>query len=181
MATHPHNFCIRYKTYRGWLHNRRILCYCITDVLFEKAVWDIAEGARYMAINQMNLPPLRENILQAAERLPMSELTNLVQDLLRLQARRQAPVLPLGEAELLRQINQGLSAEQQLRHDELIEKRLAETLTPAEQQELMQINQLVEQLNVTRIKNMIRLAQMRQITLPQLMTTLGIPEPHYVA
>ncbi len=134
-----------------------------------------------MAINQMNLPPLRENILQAAERLPMNELTNLVQDLLRLQARRQAPVLPLGEAELLRQINQGLSAEQQLRHDELIEKRLAETLTPAEQQELMQINQLVEQLNVTRIKNMIRLAQMRQITLPQLMTTLGIPEPHYVA
>jgi hypothetical protein len=134
-----------------------------------------------MAVNQMNLPPLRENIIQAAERLPMSELTHLVQDLLRLQARRQAPILPLGEADLLQQINQGLSAEQQKRHEQLIEKRLAETLTPAEHSELMRLNQLVEQLNVTRIKNLIHLAQLRQITLPQLMTELGIAEPHYVA
>lgn len=134
-----------------------------------------------MAVNQLNLPPIRENIVQAAERLPMSELTNLVQDLLSLQARRQAPVLPPSEAELLQQINQGLSTEQQARYTQLIEKRLAETLTPAEQQELMQINQLVEQLNVTRIKNLISLAQLRQITLPHLMTQLGIAEPHYVA
>ena len=134
-----------------------------------------------MAVNQMNLPPLRENIVQAAERLPMNELTNLVQDLLRLQAHRQAPVLPLGEAELLQQINQGLSAEQQKRHEQLIEKRLAETLTPAEHQELMRLNQLVEQLNVTRVKSLISLAQLRRITLPQLMTELGIAEPHYVA
>lgn len=134
-----------------------------------------------MAVNPINLPPLRENIVRAAERLPMSELTNLVQDLLNLQARRQAPVLPLGEAELLQQINQGLSPEQQLRYAELIEKRLAETLTPAEHQELMQLNQLVEQLNVTRVKNLISLAQLRQITLPQLMAELGIAEPQYVA
>ena len=134
-----------------------------------------------MAVNQMNLLPLRENIVLAAERLPMSELTHLVQDLLRLQARRQAPVLPLGEAELLQQINQGLSSEQQVRYEQLIEKRLAETLTPAEQQELMQLNQIVEQLNVTRIKSLISLAQLRQIPLPQLMAKLGIAEPHYVA
>ncbi len=134
-----------------------------------------------MTVNQMNLPPSRENLLQAAERLPMSELTDLVQDLLRLQARRQAPVLPRSEAELLQQINQGLAAEQQIRYERLIEKRLAETLTPAEHQELMQFNQVVEQRNVARIKNMISLAQLRQITLPQLMAELGIVEPHYVA
>lgn len=134
-----------------------------------------------MAVNPMTLPPLRENIVQVAERLPLSELTNLVQDLLRIQARRQAPVLPLGEAELLQQINQGLSSEQQIHYAQLIEKRLAETLTPAEHQELMQLNQLVEQLNVVRIKSLISLSQLRQITLPQLMAELGIAEPHYVA
>lgn len=134
-----------------------------------------------MAVNQMNLPPSRENLLQAAERLPTSELTDLIQDLLRLQAQRQAPVLPRSEAELLQQINQGLSSEQQVRYEQLIENRLAETLTPAEHQELMQLNQIVEQQNVARIKNMISLAQLRQITLPQLMAELGIAEPDYVA
>lgn len=134
-----------------------------------------------MAVNQMNLPPLRENIVRAAERLPMNELATLVQDLLSLQARRQAPVLPTGEAELLLQINQGLSLDQQARYAQLIEKRLAETLTSAEHQELMDLNQTIEQLNVVRIKNLISLAQLRQIPLPQLMTELGIAESHYVA
>lgn len=134
-----------------------------------------------MAVNQMDLPPLRENILRAAERLPMSELTTLVQDLLHLQARQQAPILLLDEAELLQQINQGLPAEQQMRYEQLIEKRLAETLTPVEHQELTQLNQIVEQLNVARLKNLIRLAQLRQITLPQLLSDLGISEPTYVA
>lgn len=134
-----------------------------------------------MAVNPINLPPLRENIVRAAERLPISELTDLVQDLLRLQARRQAPVLSSGEAELLQQINQGLLPEQQVRYEQLIEKRLAETLTPTEHQELMQFNQRVEQLNVARVKSLISLAQLRQTTLSQLMTELGIAEPKYVA
>jgi len=134
-----------------------------------------------MTVNQMNLPPSRENLLQAAEGLPIGELTGLVQDLLRLQARRQAPVLPHNEAELLQQINQGLTSEQQIRYARLIEKRLAETLTPTEHQELMQFNQIMEQRNVMRLKSMISLAQLRQITLPQLMTQLGIAEPDYVA
>lgn len=134
-----------------------------------------------MTVNPMNLPPLRENIMQAAERLPVNELAHLVQDLLSLQARRQAPVLPTSEAELLLQINQGLTAEQQVRYEQLIEKRLAETLTSVEHQELMQLNQMIEQLNVARIKNLISLAQLRQTTLPQLMAELGIAEPHYVS
>ncbi len=129
----------------------------------------------------INLTPSRENLVQAAERLPLSELTNLVQDLLRLQARRQAPVLSQREATLLQQINQGLAPEQQHRYETLIEKRLAETLTPVEQQEFMQLNQTVEQLNVARIKNLVSLAQLRQVPLAQLMADLGIAEPNYVA
>ena len=63
-----------------------------------------------MAINQMNLPPLRK---YSTERLPMNELTNLVQDLLCLQARRPAPVLPLGEAGTTAPDQSRASAEQQ--------------------------------------------------------------------
>ena len=134
-----------------------------------------------MSVNQMNLTPSRENLLKAAERLPINELANLVQDLLSLQARRQAPVLSPSEADLLQQINQGLSPEQQTRYHELIEKRLDETLTSAEHQEFMRLNQVVEQFNVTRNKSLVVLAQIRRTTVPQLMTDLGIVEPHYVA
>lgn len=129
----------------------------------------------------VNLTPSRENLVQAAERLPLTELTDLVQDLLRLQARRQAPVLSQEEADLLQQINQGIGPEQQRRYETLIEKRLEETLTPAEEQEFMQLNQTVERLNVTRLKNLVSLAQLRQVSLAQLMDDLGIAEPTYVA
>ncbi len=130
-----------------------------------------------MTVNQMNLTPSRENLVQAAERLPVGELTSLVQDLLRLQARRQAPILPQREAVLLQQINRGLEPEQQGRYAQLIEKQLAEILTAAEHQELLQLNQIVEQLNVERLTYLISLAQLRQISLSQLMAELGIDEP----
>ncbi|MCB0106079.1 MAG: hypothetical protein KDE53_09215 [Caldilineaceae bacterium] len=129
----------------------------------------------------VNLTPSREKLVQAAERLPLTELTDLVQDLLQMQARRQAPVLSQPEAELLQQINQGLAPEQQHRYETLIEKRLAETLTPAEHQEFMQLNQTVERINVARLKNLVALAQLRQVTLSQLMADLGIADPTYVA
>lgn len=129
----------------------------------------------------VNLTPSREKLVQAAERLPLTELTDLVHDLLRLQARRQAPVLSQQETELLQQINQGLAPEEQRRYEALIEKRLAETLAPAELQEFMQLNQTIEQLNVARLKNLVALAQLRQVTLSQLMADLGIVEPTYVA
>jgi hypothetical protein len=134
-----------------------------------------------MTVNQLNLSPSRESLVKAAERLPINELANLVQDLLSLQARRQAPVLSPSEADLLQQINQGLSPEQQTRYQELIERRLDETLTPAEHQELMRLNQVVEQFNVTRLRSLVMLAQIRRTTVPQLMADLGIGEPHYVA
>ena len=78
-------------------------------------------------------------------------------------------------------LNQALSIKQQARYAQLIEKRLAEALTAVEHQELMQLNQTIELLNVARIKNLISLAQLRQIPLSQLMTELGIAEPYYVA
>jgi len=134
-----------------------------------------------MTVNQLNLAPSRKNLVKAAERLPINELANLVQDLLSLQARRQAPVLSPSEAVFLQQINQGLSPEQQARYHALIEKRLDETLTAAEHQELMRLNQVVEQFNVTRLRSLVMLAQIRRTTVSQLMADLGIGEPHYVA
>ncbi|MCE7987305.1 MAG: hypothetical protein DYG89_39555 [Caldilinea sp. CFX5] len=88
---------------------------------------------------------------------------------------------PFGEVDLLQEIYQSLLPEQQARYQILIEKRLDETLTAIEHQELMRLNQRVEQLNVVRIKSLIKLAQLRQIPLPQLMIELGITEPQYVA
>ena len=57
-------------------------------------------------------------------------------------------LLSTTEADLLEQFNCGLPTDRQTRYNELVEKRLAETLTSAEHQALMQLNQAMEQLNV---------------------------------
>lgn len=70
-----------------------------------------------------------------------------------------------------------LSSTEQTRYTELICKRQDETLTPAENQELGQITARVEALNVKRLELLAELAQWRGVSLPQLMTELGLTPP----
>jgi hypothetical protein len=63
----------------------------------------------------------------------------------------------------------------------LIAKRQAETLTPTELQELINLSTQLETLNVQRIQALIKLAAQRNQTLPDLMASLGInPNPEVV-
>ena len=66
---------------------------------------------------------------------------------------------------------------EQTRYAELIRKRQDETLTPAENQELGQITTRVEAMNVKRLELLAELAQWRGVSLPQLMTELGLTSP----
>lgn len=81
------------------------------------------------------------------------------------------------EAELVRQIQQGLPPAIEQRHRELREKLQAETLTAAEYQELLALTDAIEQADADRLERLITLAQMRQVSLPDLMDQLGLQPP----
>lgn len=121
-----------------------------------------------------------KNVLQVANQLSLNDLDHLVRQLLYLQAQRRSSILATDEAELLLRINQTLPPDHLQRYEVLFAKRQAETLTPAEQQELIELTEQFEALNLQRLKYLSQLAQIRQISLSELMTQLGIEAPSVV-
>ena len=87
--------------------------------------------------------------------------------------------LPTAEADLLQQINLGLSAEMWDEYYTLIDKRQAETLTADDHHRLIEISDQIESLNVDRIQALVQLATLRQQSIAAVMTDLGIQPPVY--
>ncbi len=113
-------------------------------------------------------------LLKAAAQLDNQELEQFVQEAIALQARRTAPSLPRDEAALLQLVNQGVPARLQERYDALIARRRAECLTPEEHEELLQLTDEIEQLDAQRAEHLAQLAQLRGVSLTQLVNDLGI-------
>ena len=67
-----------------------------------------------------------------------------------------------------------LPKEKRNRLDFLIQKMEAETMTGAERKELLILTKEDEKLRNERVKVLIELSQLRSITLPQLMSELGL-------
>lgn len=82
--------------------------------------------------------------------------------------------LSAAEAELLQQINLGLSSDLWSEYHTLIDKRHAETLTADEHQRLIELSDQIEALNVERIQALVRLATLRQQSLEDVKVSLGI-------
>jgi hypothetical protein len=119
-------------------------------------------------------------LLNAVEQLNLSDLEQLMFQIITLQARRKAPSLPKDESELLLKINQGLPASIQKRFNELVAKRQAETLTPDEHQELLDLTDQIEKSDAKRVEYMVKLAKIRGISLSALMKNLSVRHPAYV-
>ncbi len=84
------------------------------------------------------------------------------------------------EATLLQQINAGLPEKTWLRLELLRSKLQEDSLTVEEQQELINISDIVEEANVTRLQALIQLAELRNSTVDRLIDELGIRPPTYV-
>ena len=121
----------------------------------------------------MSLVTISE-LVKGAEQLEISALEDYIQKILQIRAKRVATNLEHEEATLLKKINLGLSTEKRERKAELWKKRVTETLTKIEHQELMTIIDEAEALNVERVINIGQLAQLREVTPIQLMKDLGI-------
>jgi hypothetical protein len=120
-----------------------------------------------------------DELLKAVKQLSASDLEQLMSQVIALQAQRKASSLPKAETDLLLKINQGLPADRQQRFNELVAKRQAETLTPEEHQELLQLTDDIEKSDAKRMQYLTELARLRGISLTALMKDLGIQPPAY--
>ena len=96
-----------------------------------------------------------------------------------MQARQRAPSLPSKEVELLQKINTDAVSHLRKRYQALNAKLLAETMTPDEQSEFLAITDQIEVADADRMQALISLAQLRGMTVNQLMGQLGIKRPVY--
>lgn len=120
-----------------------------------------------------------DEVLNGLAQLETSDLAQLVEQVIALQARRRAPSMRKNEAELLQKINQGPSPEVRKRYAELTAKLLEESIMPEEHQELMELIDQIELADAERMQHMIALAQLRQVSVDALMHQLGIRPPAY--
>lgn len=108
------------------------------------------------------------------------ELDAFVTRVLSLRAEKQVPRLPGDEAALLLTINQPIPPDTQQRYDMLIAKRRAEELTPEEHAELLELTDHVESAEAVRVGALAALAQLRGVSLSELMCDLGVQARPYV-
>ena len=78
------------------------------------------------------------------------------------------------DLELLQKINLGLPVSLWERYDQLKEKREAELLSEAEQHELIEISDQIEESNAARMPFLIELAKLRKISLETLLEQLDL-------
>lgn len=83
------------------------------------------------------------------------------------------PRLSKKETELFLIINQGLPADQQQRIEELTEKMEFEAITDAEHRELLQLTDAMEGAQVKRLKAVVELAKVRNVSLDEMLRQLG--------
>lgn len=118
-----------------------------------------------------------EQLLKEIEQLPPSELEAFVVQVLKLRAQRQVSHLSISESELLLRINQSIPDSIHQHFEQLVAKRQQLTITEAELAELIEITDLIEALNVERIRALAELARSRNQSLTQVMQDLGIQPP----
>lgn len=121
-----------------------------------------------------------DELIQAANNLSETDLDQLLQQIVTLRAqRRKASVVSEEEAPLLQQINRTVPTELRSEYQKLREKREAETLTQPEHQQLIELSKQIETFGAQRLEALAQLAQLRQVTLLDLMQSLGIPSVTY--
>lgn len=90
--------------------------------------------------------------------------------------KKQAKNKPLSETELLQKINLSitLTEAEWLIYRRLVALRKAELLTETEYHQLIELGEKIEQDNVNRLRYLVALAQLRQVSLDKVMDDLGI-------
>lgn len=118
-----------------------------------------------------------DELLKSVDDLSDPELESLVNRALFVRARRRGQIATPEESTLLREINRAIPAELSDRYEILADKRDDETLTADEYQELLDIADQIEAFGVKRLEALVKLSELRQVPLLQLMADLEIQPP----
>lgn len=120
-----------------------------------------------------------DEVLNGISTLETNAMEQFVDKVIALQAQRRARSLPKNEAELLLKINQGMPIAVRKRYTELNLKLREETITPEEHEDLLQLIDRMELADAERLKHLIELASIRNISVDVLMSQLDIrPRAH---
>ena len=121
-----------------------------------------------------------QNFLRDADKMPVSELEQLLKDINALLRRKRTQDKTLRERQLLYKINNTILDDAKTkRYQALVENLELGTMTDVEHSELEFLAHYEEKLRNQRVKYMLELAQLRALTLPQVMESLGlIPLSH---
>ena len=109
------------------------------------------------------------DLLKIISELNASDLEKLTSEVIQLRAKRRSASLSHKETELFLKINAGLPIKIQKRFDELNQKRINETLSQGEHEELIELTEQIEDSNANRISYIAKLANLRGITLSEMM------------
>lgn len=115
-----------------------------------------------------------DELIKAANQLDETELELFLQQIVTLRTQRKASVLPDEEALLLEKINRTIPTDLQERYQKLKIKREDESLTSQEHSQLIELSKQAEQLGAERLEALAMLAQLRGVSLPNLMSQLGL-------
>lgn len=122
----------------------------------------------------IHLSPELEQILKEVAARTGKDVDNYIVSMLEEKLLAGPGGLREREAELLQQINLGISQEEWRRFFQLIEQRDAEKLTPEEYQELLDLTEAIESANARRMEHLVKLSILRKAPLDELMEELGI-------
>jgi hypothetical protein len=116
-------------------------------------------------------------LLRTVEQLPSQELDEFVMQVLQVQTDRQTPNLTEAETDLLLIINQGPSIQFREELNHLVLKRQSLEISDSELTQLIAMTEQMELWNVDRIQALIKLGQLRNRSLPEIMQDLEIHPP----
>lgn len=116
-----------------------------------------------------------QTFLSSVSQIPVNELEYFVRELNALITRRKESNNEYRDRALLSKINQAILPKGQTeRYVSLHLKLESETISESEYQEFMDLVAQEEELRNERVKYMIELSQLRGVTLPQVMSSLGL-------
>lgn len=118
------------------------------------------------------------DILQLVAQLETPELEQFSQKISLLFAERKIELLPTKEIELLKKTRLCLSASKQQQYDTLAPKIENRTANLQEQEQFLELNKETEALNLKRMKALIELSQIRNVSLDELMLQLELTPTH---
>ena len=169
----------RWYNYEGGVTVPADVVLKVIEMTSVEAVWLLhGEGPKFRDTRSENAAPrptvVAEVLSKASTIRSPQELEELTAGVLALRAKALAPVASDEETRLLLAINEGVSVDLTDRVASLIEKRDESGLSLAEQNELLELADSVERRGLERAQALSTLAEVRGVSLRELMKSLGV-------